>query len=160
MTDYESKFDCYWVRRLPPSIFGETYIIVSATKIPENEYLAEYSILTQRPKEELYRGEFSISANSIPPELGEVDLDFAFDEALRVAEIAFNDLLEKRTTELGKPDLALQISPVLDHIRITFLIGCIRREVFIDQLEDLETATNCPSLKKYIVIIRSLIPST
>jgi len=106
MTDNASKYATYMLRGLPAGVFGESYAIVTGTEVAQGEYRAEHFILTQRPSDALHHGAVDISGDSFPNELGTVDTDFALAEAYRQVEIDLLLLLEKRATELGRPDVA------------------------------------------------------
>src|SRR4051812_49284358 len=100
-----SKYAIYMLRKLPAGVFGETYAVVTGTEVAEGEYQAEHFILTQRPREALHMGDIDISGSGLPAELGTVDVEFAVTEAYRQAEIDTLTLLEKRATELGRPEV-------------------------------------------------------
>src|ERR1700687_5811732 len=93
-------YTIYMLLRLPPGMFGETYVITTGTEVAKGECDGEYYILTQRPQEALHSRAFRISGNSLPAELGVVDSTFAQAEALRQSELDLFLLLEARAAEL------------------------------------------------------------
>lgn len=139
---------------LPAGVFGETYVIVTGTELSIGEYSAEYFILTQRPSEALHMGAFVISGNSFPTELGTVDTDFALSEAYVQAEIDMLLLLEKRATELGRPDIAYL--PFELKQRPSPFVGCWMRGCFTNQLMAVKDATKSPSLASYLSLLKQI----
>jgi hypothetical protein len=139
---------------LPAGVFGEAYAIVTGTEVAQGEYRAEHFILTQRPSEALHMGAVDISGNSFPTELGIVDTDFALAEAYRQVEIDLLLLLEKRATELGRPDLAYL--PFELEQRPSPFVGCWMRGRFTNQLMAVKDATKCPSLARYLSLLQQI----
>lgn len=154
MTDKTSKYDTYTLRQLPVGVFGETYVIVTATEIALGIYKAEYFILTQRPTEAMHMGSIDIPAKSVPAELGIVDTDFTINEAYLQAEIALFLLLEVRANKLERPDLAY-LPFELKQIHSPF-VGCWMRGRFTKLLMDVKNSTECPVLKKYISLLQQI----
>jgi hypothetical protein len=157
MTDDKSKYTTYMLHGLPAGLFGEAYAIVTGTEVSQGEYLAEYFIMTQRPSEALHKCAFDILGSSFPSELGTVDTDFALAEAYSQAEIDLFLLLEKRVTELKRPDLAY-LPFKLEQRGSPFVpfVGCWMRGRFIDQIKDITDATKCPSLARYLSLIQQI----
>jgi len=154
MTDKTSKYAVYMLRRLPPGMFGETYVIATGTEIAPGEYGAEHFILMQRPVEALRVGDVAVFGRSFPPELGTVDADFAIAEAYRQAEIDLLLLLEKRATDLGRTDLAYL--PFELALQPGALLGCWMRGRFRKQLMAVKDATKCPALAGYLGLLQQV----
>lgn len=154
MTDDTSKYNTYMLHGLPAGLFGETYAIVTGTEVSQGEYLAEYFIMTQRPSEALHMSTFDFLGNSFPSELGTVDIDFALTEAYNQVEIDLSLLLEKRVTELNRPDLAYL--PFKLEQRNSPFVGCWMRGRFTDQIKNITDVTKCPSLAGYLSLIQQI----
>lgn len=154
MTEEISKFAIYTLRQLPAGMFGETYVVVTGTEMAPGEYFAEHFILTQRPAEALQQGSVAISGKSFPEELGRVDFDFVLAEAYRQAEIDLLWLVEKRATELARPDLAY-LPFDLKSCASPF-VGCWMRGCFTAQLMVIKGATKCPSLTRYLDLLQQI----
>lgn len=152
MTDNESKYNIYMLHRLLAGIFGETYAITTGTEIAPEEYRAEHFILTQRPTEALHIGRSAIFGQSLPAELGRVDIDSAMDEAYRQVEIDLALLLEKRAKELNRPDLSYL--PVELKPRTGSLLSCSVRGCFTKQLMVIKDTTKCPKLVRYFRLLQ------
>lgn len=148
------KYDIYTLRQLPPGMFGETYVVVTGVEIAENEYIGEYFVLTQRPAESLNWGSVSISGKSFPKELESVDIDFAMAEAHRQAEIDLQLLVEKRAAQLEREDLAY-LPYELKKCASPF-VGCWMRGRYTSQLMAIKDATKCPSLARYLNLLRQV----
>lgn len=154
MTHKISEYAIYTLRGLPAGVFGEAYAIVTGTEVAHGEYRAEYFILTQRPSESLHMGTFDISGNSFPVELGTVDTTFVQAEAKQQVDIDLLLLLEKRATELGRPDVAYLPFELEQHP--SPLIGCWMRGCFTKQLMTVKDATKCPELVRYLNLLQQI----
>lgn len=154
MTDKTFEYTIYTLRGLPAGVFGEAYAIVTGTEVAQGEYRAEYFILTQRPTESLHMGAFDISGNSFPAELGTVDTIFVQTEARQQVDIDLHLLLEKRATELGRPDVAYL--PFELEQRSSPFVGCWMRGCFTNQLMTVKDATKCPELARYLSLLQQI----
>ena len=96
-------------------------------------------------------GNFDIGGK-IPPEAGEIDIDFAIDEALGQAEIDLSLMLEKRAAELNRPDLAYL--PFELEERRGSLMSCWMRGCFAQQLTTIRNSTKCSSLAFYLELLQ------
>lgn len=153
MTNSSAKYVVYMLRLLPPGIFGEAYAICTGTESSPGQYRAEHFILMQRPSEALHIGTpIVFDSSKFPAELGAIDIDFAITEANRQAEIDLQLLLEKRATELQRPDLAylpFDLQP-----RPGSLLSCWMRGRFNEQLNAINRSTKCPSLQSYLGLLQ------
>jgi hypothetical protein len=154
MTDTTSKYTFYILRKLPPGVFGEAYVVVASANVTTGTWRAEHHILTQRPKECLHSGALIIDGRKLPAELGIVDAEFAIGEGLHQAEIDIIDLLEKRSIELDRPDVALMPFE-LKECQSPF-VGCRMRGRFLKQLTDIGNSTKCPSLSRYMSLVQQI----
>lgn len=139
------------VQGLPAGIFGEAYVIVTGIEVAAVQYRTEQFILTQRPQEAMYMDAFEINGTSFPAELGKVDMDFAMTEGLARAEFNVLDLLEKRSNELGRPDLACLRFEL--GRRPSPFVGCKMRGRFVEQLTAVKNATRCRSFANYLSLL-------
>jgi hypothetical protein len=151
MTD---EFTVYMLLRLPPGMFGETYVITTGTEVSKGECDGEYYILTQRPQEALRSRAFHFSGNSLPAELGVVDSKFAQAEALRQSELDLFLLLEARAAELGRPDLACL--PFELQQRTSPFVGCWMHGRFVEQLKVINRTSRCPALVRYLDLLQQV----
>lgn len=154
MTDKTCEYTIYTLRGLPAGVFGEAYAIVTGTEVAQGEYRAEYFILTQRPSESLHMGAFDISGNSFPAELGTVDTIFVQAEAKQQIDMDILLLLEKRATELGRPDVVYL--PFELEQRSSPFVGCWMRGCFMKQLMAVKDATKCPELARYLSLLQQI----
>jgi hypothetical protein len=154
MIDTKSNYHIYNLHGLPAGVFGESYVIVAWATDSEGKYRSEHHILTQRPQESLKSGILNINANNLPTELGTIDENFAIEESLRQANIDLYDLLEKRSIELKRPDVAL-LPFDLKKCPSPF-VGCRMRGLFIKPLEDIGSSTKCPSLTIYLRMLQNV----
>lgn len=154
MTNTTPNYAVYTLKGLPTGVFGEAYAVVTGTKISVDKYRAEHFILTQRPQEALHSGVLDIAADTFPAELGAVDEKFSIDEGLRQAEIDIQEMLEARSIELGRPDIA--------YLRFELracaspFVGCKMRGRFVPQLEAMRKATKCPQFERYLGLIQQI----
>lgn len=142
------------LRGLPAGVFGEAYVVVACAIVPTGTYRTEHYILTQRPQESLYSGTLSIVANDLPAELGIVDTDFAICQGLHQSEIDIFELLEKRSIELDRPDVAL-LPFNLQECQSPF-VGCRMRGRFLQQLAEIGTSTKCPTLSNHMILLQKV----
>lgn len=147
MSDSISKYIVYQLRGLPLGVFGESYIVVACDDSVKGKLRAEHHILTQRPHESLRSGALNIDRD-LPPEFGIIDADFALSEGFHQAEIAIFELLEKRSSELNRPDVAL-LPFNLKECPSPF-VGCRMRGRFLKQLEDIGKSSKCQVLSRYM----------
>ncbi|WP_148895497.1 hypothetical protein [Geothermobacter ehrlichii] len=155
MDGSEEKINFYTLRGLPNTIFGETYVVVSATSVNEEAFYVEYYILTQRPQESLLFDSIKIVISDITQDLGAADASSAIEEGLRQAEIAIYDLLEKRARDLNRPEIAI-IPFELQSCQAPF-VGCRYRGRFVEQIANIGTNTKCKSLFRHIEAIRQIV---
>ena len=148
MTDEKSKYSTYILNGLHPSIFGETHIIITSTKDNEGKYEAEYFILMQRPNETLAFKTFNDvgNPNQLEMEKGS-NLDSALDFGLSEAERDLDILLEKRTSELNRPDLAHSPFELIE--RNSPFVSFRMRGKFTEQLMKIKNNTKCRSLANF-----------
>jgi hypothetical protein len=154
MTTRASKFEIYWVRGLPPGLFGEAYGIVTGSEIVVDEYRSEHFLLTQRPNEAMQMWAFDIFGKSFPAEFGPVNADFAMSEAYRQLENDLQSLLALRATEVGRPDLAYARFEL--EKRPSPFVGCWMRGLFTAQLVAVKQATKCLSLVTYLGLLQQI----
>ena len=154
MTKTTSKYTIYRLRGLPPGVFGEAYVVVATDIIYQSTFRAEHYILTQRPQESLRGGTLDIRKSDLPSELGIVDADFAIEEGLRQAEIDIVDMLEKRSIELSRQEIAL-MSFDLQECHSPF-VGCRMRGKFLKQISDIAESTKCSSLYQYLSLVQQV----
>jgi len=153
MTDTISKYTVYQLRGLPPGVFGESYVVVACDDGFKGKFRAEHHILTQRPQESLRSGVLNINSD-LPAELGIIDADFVIGEGLRQAEITIFELMEKRSIELDRPDVAL-LPFDLKECPSPF-VGCRMRGRFLKQLEDIGKSTKCQALDRYMNLLQQV----
>lgn len=151
MTDTTCKRSVYWVQGLPAGIFGEAYVIVTGIEVAPKRYRTEQFILTQRPQEALHMDGFEIDGNTFPTELGMVDVDFAMTEGLARAESNVFNLLEARTSQLGRADLVYHRFELVP--RPSPFVGCKMRGLFVVQLAEIKNVTQCRSLSNYLGLL-------
>lgn len=154
MTATASKYTFYMLRGLPAGVFGEAYVVVATTTGSTMTFRTEHYILTQRPQESLRSGVLNIVANDFPAELGIVDADFAISNGLHQAEIDIFEMLEKRSIELDRPEVAL-LPFDLKECPNPF-VGCRMRGRFLQQLEDIGNSTKCPSLSRHMRLLQQV----
>jgi len=97
---------------------------------------------------------FDISGNSFPAELGTVDTIFVQAEAKQQIDMDILLLLEKRATELGRPDVAYL--PFELEQRSSPFVGCWMRGCFMKQLMAVKDATKCPELAGYLSLLQQI----
>lgn len=75
MTSYgESNYKIFELAALPPGLFGTTYVIVTALKTENKDYIGEFYIFTHRPAPDLVKHRFYCS-EGVPMEgIDPVDL--------------------------------------------------------------------------------------
>ncbi len=151
MTDTTCKRSVYMLQGLPAGVFGEAYVIITGMEVAAGHYRTEQFILTQRPQEALHMDAFEIDGNTFPVELGKVDVDFAMTEGLARAESNVLDLLERRSNELGRPDLAYRRFELVQ--RPSPFVGCKMRGRFVDQLTAVKNATRCRPFSNYLGLL-------
>jgi hypothetical protein len=152
MNNTTSHYAVYSIVGLPAGLWGESYVIATSYERSQDQLVAEYFILTNRPHEAMNSGSVTIAVSPIPPDLGTIDLEFALQEGQEQAKLRLYDLLEARATELGRPDLAyLQFD--IKPSRTGHLLGCWMRGQFNAQLSEIGQATQCPSLKRYLSLL-------
>jgi len=152
MTDDTCKYSAYILKDFHPSVFGETYVIVTAIKDARGKYDAEYFILMQRPSETLMLKAFEDVGNPNLIDIGPVvDLDIPLAFALSEAEHDLFPLLGKRAAELNDPDLADL------HFRWKQrdapFVGWRMRGRFTDQLMEIKDSTKCTSLARRLNLL-------
>ncbi len=154
MTDAISKYAVYMLKGLPAGVFGEAYAVVTNTVDPTGAFFIEHYILTQRPQESLKSGSFNFHASDLPSELGVIDADFAMKEGLNQAEMHIIEMLEERSVELDRPDVAL-LQFDLQECEISF-VGCKMRGQFLQQFADIRKSTKCPSFSRYMTLLQQV----
>lgn len=154
MTGTTSKFIVYIIKGLPAGVFGESYVVVASDTISRLTFRAEYYILTQRPQESMRGGTLDIHKNDLPPELGTVDADFAIGEGFHQAEIDIIDMLEKRSRDLGRPDIALLPFSLEEHHRP--FVGCRMRGQLLKQIDVIAESTKCTALFSYLSLVQQV----
>jgi hypothetical protein len=151
MTDDACKYRAYILQGFHPSVFGETYVIVTATKDARGKYDAEYFILMQRPSKTLMLKAFEDVGNPNLIDIGPVvDLDIALAFALNEAEHHLFLLLEKRAAELNDSDLADL------PFRWAPFVGWRMRGRFTDQLMEIKDSTKCTSLARPLSLLEQV----
>ena len=151
MADTACKRSVYMIQGLPAGVFGEAYVVVTGVEVAPGQYRTEQFILTQRPREALHSDSFEIDGNTFPVELGKVDVDFAMVEGFARAELNVINLLEARTTELGRPDLAYHKFDLVP--RPSPFVGCKMRGIFVAQLAGIRNTTKCAPLSNYLGLL-------
>ena len=154
MTDTTPNYAVYALQGLPAGVFGEAYVVVTGTKISADTYRAEHFILTQRPNEALRMRELDITASTFPAELGVVDEKFSIEEGLRQAEIDVQEMLEARSIDLARPDIAYLRFELRAYANP--FVGCKMRGRFVPQLEAMRKTTKCPQLKRYLGLLQQI----
>lgn len=154
MTENTSKYNVYQLKGLPAGVFGEAYVVVASDSVSQSTFRSEYYILTQRPQESLHIGTLDINKNDIPAELGPVDADFAIREGLHQAENDLFDMLEKRSNDLGRAEVAF-LQFTLQECHSPF-VGCRMRGKFLKQLEDIAESAKCTSLHTYLTLLQQV----
>jgi hypothetical protein len=150
-----TKPSTFTVQGLPPSIFRETYVVISVWK-ESTTWMAEYHILSKQPQEHLVTGLVEFDMKNYPPELDPIDAAYMEGEALRQAEIDLILALESRAVAAGRPELAYlpvgfkraDFSPVI----------LWARRVFPNKIPDIVNTTKSPELKKYLQMVMSIQP--
>jgi hypothetical protein len=154
MSNTNSDYTVYWIDGLPAGVFGESYVVCAAYDLPNEVFCGEWYILTLRPKEALHHGTIDVSSKGLPPELGVIDIEFARSEALAQAKIDLLDMLEKRSLELKREDLAYL---PFDLRKITSpLLGCWMRGRFNAQLTQVKDLTSAPNLSTYLRLMQQV----
>ena len=140
---------------LPTGLFGEAYVVISVLAAFHHELeMAEYNILTKRPHEHLISGIVDFDTASYPPELQPIDEAYMEAEAARQAEIDLILELERRATDVKRPELAYlpfklertKISPVTLWVRNTFPV----------KFADMANETKSSDLKRYLRVVMGL----
>jgi hypothetical protein len=154
MSNTDRDYTVSRIDGLPAGIFGEAYVLCAAYSLPNEAFRGEWYIFTQRPKEALHHGTIDVSSKGLPSELGVVDVDFARAEALAQARINLFELLEKRSLEVRREDLAY-LPFDLKQITSPFL-GCWMRGRFNAQLTQVKDLTSAPDLSTYLRLMQQV----
>lgn len=154
MSNTDRDYTVYWIDGLPAGVFGESYVVCTAYALEKDVFRGEWYILTQRSKESLLHGTIDVSSKGLPPELGVVDIEFARAEALAQARIDLLDLLEKRSLEVKREELAYLL---FDLKKISSpLLGCWMRGRFNTQLVQMKDLTSAPNLSMYLSLMQQV----
>jgi hypothetical protein len=129
-------------------------VVISVWQPSATTWKAEFNILTKRPHEQLTSGIVDFDTASYPPELQPIDEAYMEAEAARQAEIDLSLELEKRATDVKRPELAYlpvklertRISPVTLWVRNTFPV----------KFADMASATKSPELARYLRVVMEL----
>jgi hypothetical protein len=148
MANTTSKRTFYMVQGLPAGIFGEAYVVIASMEPSHGLFRTEQFILTQRPKETLHMEAFEVDGNTFPVELGKVDLNFVMLEGLVRAGSKILELLEERSADLGRPELAFSKFELV--LCPSPLVGCKMRGRFVQHLTSMKEATGCPNFAIYL----------
>ncbi|MEG0214106.1 MAG: hypothetical protein RR679_14055 [Glutamicibacter sp.] len=154
MSNTDRDYTVSRIDGLPAGVFGESYVVCAAYSLPNEAFRGEWYILTQRPKEALHHGTIEVSSKGVPSELGVVDIDFARAAALAQARLDLLDLLEKRSLEVKREDLAY-LPFDLKQIASP-LLGCWMRGRFNVQLTKVKDLTSATDLSTYLRLMQQV----
>ena len=152
MIKQANKYVTYRVHHLPPGMFGEVFLIVTATSISVEKYIAEYFFLIQRPVESIYKSVINITDVYFPDE--SLCIDFSLDEIYRQAEVKFRLLMEGRAAELERPDIAYAVFEMAPCPRP--FVGCWMQGRFREQIAAMQRFTQCPSLASHLKLLKAV----
>jgi hypothetical protein len=139
------------LRGLRPSLFGESYVLISVSTPTETLWAAEYHILTSAPNESLRSDVVSFDITGYPTELPPMDERYMVEEALLQADRAVSIELHNRTTVLGNAE----VDPPQFTLELTAIspVSLWTRGIFEKALEDIAKSTRDSELKRYLELV-------
>jgi hypothetical protein len=154
MSNTDRDYSVYRMNGLPAGLFGEAYVVCAGYDLPNEVFKGEWYILTQRPQEDLHHGSIEVSGEGLPSELGIIDVKFARAEALSQAKIELFQLIEQRTRQVNREDLAY-LPFELQYIESP-LLGCWMRGRFNSELTKIKELTGAPNLQTYLSLMQQV----
>lgn len=153
MSEDQSKYVTFQLHGLHPIVFGQTYLVITASIFKDGQWWAEYIILTTRPSPQWHKFRGKLATIESLEEGNPPSIDALLDAVRQHAELELERLLEQRSIELDKFELAYQKFE-LTQCKANPLLMCWQYNLFHPQIEQMAQWTLCPSLRLSLRLIR------
>jgi len=138
---------------MPYRFFGETHVVISVWREQET-WMAEYSILSNRPQEHLVQCVIDFDTSGYPSELPPVDDAFMEAEALQQAKVGLTLELENRALAAGREDLAYM--PIELERESLSPMSLWVRNAYPAKFADMAAGTKSSVLKNFLQVVMSM----